>query len=54
MDSDNYEQEHKTVLNANLLENKSNVMQKSHLPMQKKWIYYIEERRKEVAQKLAQ
>lgn len=54
MDSDNYGQEHKTILYANLPENKSNGMQKSHLPMQRKWIYYIEERRREVAQMLAQ
>jgi IS30 family transposase len=29
-------------------------MQKSRAPIQKKWIYYIEERRREVAQMLAQ
>jgi DNA-binding NarL/FixJ family response regulator len=29
-------------------------MQKSHSSMQKKWIYYIEERRREVAQMLVQ
>ena len=39
---------------ANLLKSKSDEMQKSHVNKQKKWIYYIEERRKEVAQMLAQ
>jgi DNA-binding NarL/FixJ family response regulator len=39
---------------ASLRENKSNRMQKSRAPMQKKWIYYMEERRREVAQMLAQ
>lgn len=53
MDSD-YKQERKTVPYANLLENKSTEMQKSHMGRQKKWIYYIEERRREVAQMLAQ
>lgn len=33
--------------------NKSNEMQKSHMYKQKKWTYYIEERRREVAQMLA-
>jgi hypothetical protein len=42
------------VPHANLLENNSNGMQKSHMNTQKKWIYYIEERRKEVAHMLAQ
>jgi len=55
MDSDNYKHEQPSGKPyANLLDNKSNVMQKSHIPKQKKWIYYIEERRKEVAQMLAQ
>ena len=54
MNSDNYKQGLNTVPNANLLESKSNEMQKSHMSKQKKWIYYIEERRKEVAQMLAQ
>ena len=54
MDSDNYKQERKTVPYANLLENKSNEMQNTHMDKQKKWIYYIEERRREVAQMLAQ
>ncbi|MGH9982465.1 MAG: helix-turn-helix domain-containing protein [Nitrososphaeraceae archaeon] len=55
MDSDNYNQEQpidKPL--CKLHETKSNEMQKSHIPMQKRWIYYIEERRKEVAQMLAQ
>jgi DNA-binding NarL/FixJ family response regulator len=39
---------------ANLLKSKSDETQELHLPMQKKWIYCIEERRKEVAQMLAQ
>jgi DNA-binding NarL/FixJ family response regulator len=55
MDSDNYKQERPLIKpHANLLEDKSDKMRKSHTPMQKKWIYYIEERRKEVAQMLAQ
>lgn len=55
MDSDNYKQKQSLVKpNANLLENKSNEMQKSRINKQKKWIYHIEERRKEVAQMLAQ
>jgi hypothetical protein len=52
--SDNYKQGLNIVPNANLLENKSNEMQKSHASKQMKWIYYMEERRKEVAQMLAQ
>jgi DNA-binding NarL/FixJ family response regulator len=54
MDSDNYKQERKTVPYANLLENKSNEMQNTHMDKQKKWIYYIEERRREVTHMLAQ
>jgi predicted transcriptional regulator len=54
MDSDNYKQDQPVMPYASLLENKSNGMQKSHLPTHKKWIYYIEERRREVAQMLAQ
>jgi Trp operon repressor len=47
MNSHNYKQ-------ANLLKSKSDETQELHLLMQKKWIYCIEERRKEVAQMLAQ
>jgi DNA-binding NarL/FixJ family response regulator len=54
MDSDNYKQERKTVPYANLLENKSNEMQNTHMDKQKKWIYDIEERRREVTHMLAQ
>jgi len=39
---------------ANLIEKKSDNMQKSHGSRQKNWNYYIQERRKEVAQMLAQ
>jgi hypothetical protein len=53
MDSDTYKQE-QCIPHTNLLENKSNGMQNSRAPIQKKWIYYIEERRREVAQMLAQ
>jgi DNA-binding NarL/FixJ family response regulator len=54
MDSDNYEQDQQVMPYASLVENKSNRMQNSHEPMQKQWIYYIEEHRREVAQMLAQ
>lgn len=55
MDSDHYNQEQPLIESyTNLFENKSNEMQKSYVSKQKKWIYYIEERRKEVAQMLAQ
>jgi len=55
MDSDHYKQEQPLIEPyINLLENRSNEMQKSHKDKQKKWMYYIEERRKEVAQMLAQ
>jgi len=55
MVSDNYEQERPLIRPyTNLPENEGNETQKLHSPMQKKWIYYIEERRKEVAQMLAQ
>jgi uncharacterized protein YerC len=55
MNSDDYEQEQPLIEPcANQLENRNNEMQKSRAPMQKKWIYYIEERRREVAQMLAQ
>lgn len=55
MDSNYYKQEQPLVNHhANLSENKNNETQKSHMPMQKKWIYYIEERRREVTQLLAQ
>ncbi|MPZ07623.1 MAG: hypothetical protein GEU26_14605 [Nitrososphaeraceae archaeon] len=53
MNGDSYEQELKAVPYANLLSITSGV-QESHVSKQKKWIYYIEERRKEVAQMLAQ
>ena len=55
MDNVNYKQEQPSVKPyANPSENKSIKMQKSDIHKQKKWIYYIEERRKEVAQMLAQ
>jgi hypothetical protein len=55
MDSDSYKQIQPLINpHANPLEVKSGRMQKSHMGKQKKWIYYIEERRKEVAQMLAQ
>lgn len=54
MNSDNHRQEQAVMPYASLRENKSNEMQKLHSPMQKKWIYYNEERRGEVAQMLAQ
>jgi hypothetical protein len=55
MNSDDYNQKHPLVKpHVNLLENKGDGAQKSHRDKQKKWIYYIEERRKEVAQMLAQ
>jgi len=54
MDSDNYKEEQIFEPYANLTEKRSNGMQKSHMNKQKKWIYYIEERRKEVPQMLAQ
>ena len=53
MNSDNYKQK-QPLVNANVTEKKSDEIQKSHMDKQKKWIYYIEERRKEVAQMLAQ
>jgi uncharacterized protein YerC len=53
MNSDNYRQK-QPLVNANVTEKKSDEIQKSHMDKQKKWIYYIEERRKEVAQMLAQ
>ena len=53
MNSDNYKQK-QPLVNANVTEKKSDEIQKSHMDEQKKWIYYIEERRKEVAQMLAQ
>jgi len=54
MDSDNHKQEQSLIKSyANQLGNKSNGAQKSYKDKQKKWIYYIEERR-EVAQMLAQ
>jgi len=53
MDNDNYEQE-RMLSYTNSLESKSIEMQNTHMDKQKKWIYYIEERRKEVAQMLAQ
>jgi hypothetical protein len=50
MVSDNYEQERPFIKPyANQLGNKSNGGQKSHMSKQKKWIYYIEERRRQVA-----
>lgn len=54
MDSDNYKEKQIFEPYENLTEKKCNEMQKSHVSKQKKWIYYIEERRKEVAQMLAQ
>ena len=55
MDNDDYKQEQPLIEPyAKLSENKSNEMQKSHMHKQKRWIYYIEERRREVAQTLAQ
>jgi hypothetical protein len=55
MNSDNYKQEQPLVKPyTNISENRSDVMQKSHMSKQKKWIYYIEERRREVAHMLAQ
>lgn len=53
MDNDNHKQE-QFMPHANLLENKSNEMQNTNMNKQRKWIYYIEERRREVAQMLAQ
>jgi uncharacterized protein YerC len=53
VNSDNYKQK-QPLVNANVTEKKSDEIQKSHMDKQKKWIYYIEERRKEVAQMLAQ
>lgn len=49
-----HEREYEIVPYANQSDNRSNGMQKTHLSKQKKWIYYIEERRREVAQMLAQ
>ena len=55
MDSDNHKQKQSLIKPyANQLGNKSNRVQKSHKDKQKKWMYYIEERRREVAQMLAQ
>ena len=55
IDSDHYKQELPLIeLYTNLPENESDGMQKSHVSKQKKWIYYIEERRREVALMLAQ
>jgi hypothetical protein len=49
IDSDHYKQELPLIeLYTNLPENESDGMQKSHVSKQKKWIYYIEERMKEV------
>lgn len=42
MSSDNYEEKPVFKPYANLIENKSSEMQKSHMKTQKKWIYYIE------------
>jgi DNA-binding NarL/FixJ family response regulator len=54
MESDNYKQGQTLRPYANLKEKESNEMQRSHINTQKKWIYYIEDRRKQVAQMLAQ
>jgi len=54
MSSDNYEENLVFKPYANLTEKKSKMMQKSHVSKQKKWIYYIEDRRREVAHMLAQ
>ena len=49
MDSVHYKQEQSLIEPyTNLSENESDGMQKSHVSKQKKWIYYLEERRKEV------
>jgi len=54
MNSDNYKREQPLLEPyANLSKSKSNEMQKSHKDKQKKWIYYIEDRRREVTQMLA-
>ena len=53
MDSDHYKQEQPLIEPyTNLSENKSDGMQKSHVSKQKKWIYYLEERRKEVRKRV--
>jgi DNA-binding NarL/FixJ family response regulator len=54
MDSDNYKQGQTLRPYANLKGNESNEMQRSHINTQNKWTYHIEERKKEVAQMLAQ
>lgn len=54
MRSNNYKEKQIFKPYANLTEKKSNEMQKSLVSKQKNWIYYIEERRREVAQMLAQ
>ncbi len=49
MDSDHHKQKQPLIEPyTNLSENKSDGMQKSYVSKQEKWIYYIEERRKEV------
>jgi DNA-binding NarL/FixJ family response regulator len=53
-EGDDYKEEYAIISYANSIENKSNEIQKIHLGKQKKWIYYVEERRREVAQMLAQ
>jgi hypothetical protein len=53
MDNDNHKQE-QFMPHANLLENKSKEIQNTNMNKQRKWIYYMEERRKEVVQMLAQ
>jgi Trp operon repressor len=54
MSSNNHKQIQVLESYTNLTEKKSKMMQKSHVSKQKKWIYYIEDRRREVAQMLAQ
>jgi hypothetical protein len=54
MVSNNYEESRVIKPYANLIEKKSDKMQKPHWRMQKNWNYHIQERRKEVAQMLAQ
>jgi DNA-binding NarL/FixJ family response regulator len=54
MISDNHGENDVLKPYANLIEKESNGMQKSHRSRQKNWNYYMQERRKEVAQMLAQ
>jgi DNA-binding NarL/FixJ family response regulator len=54
MNSDNCKQKQILIHHAKLTKRKSGEAQKSHWRVQKNWNYYIEERRREVAQMLAQ